>query len=332
MSHHKDTEYLGISARIHAMENRLLNRERMERMIDAKDDADAAKVLSECGYGELTQVSAAGLEQMLTTARAQTAKELSGAVPDKRLVEIFQIKYDYHNAKVIIKAEAKGVEAKALLLPGGRYAPDAMLDAYRRDEPWGATPIFRDAMTQAKETLAATGDPQLADFQLDRAYYKEMAQLAQQVDSAFLQGYVRLAVDIANLRSVVRAVRLEKNTDFLKLTLIPGGNVAEQSIIGNRAEEITAPYQTGLLTQAATAAKPLLHPNGGSLTEFERLCDDAMTAYLEQARRVPFGEEPVIGYLYARELEITTIRTIMSGRMAKLDGETIRSRLRMAYI
>ena len=33
------------------MENRMLSRERMDRMIDAKDDGEALKVLSECGYG-----------------------------------------------------------------------------------------------------------------------------------------------------------------------------------------------------------------------------------------------------------------------------------------
>lgn len=31
---------------------------------------------------------------------------------------------------------------------------------------------------------------------------------------------------------------------------------------------------------------------------------------------MPFGEEPVVGYLYAREAEFTAIRTILSGRMA----------------
>ena len=35
MSRKKDTDYLTISARIHAMENRMLTRERMDRMIDA---------------------------------------------------------------------------------------------------------------------------------------------------------------------------------------------------------------------------------------------------------------------------------------------------------
>ena len=34
----------------------------------------------------------------------------------------------------------------------------------------------------------------------------------------------------------------------------------------------------------------------------------------------------------AREAEITAVRIIMAGRMAGLDGETIRSRLRATYV
>ena len=41
----KETDFLSISARVRVMETRLLTAERMERMIDAKDAADAAKVL-----------------------------------------------------------------------------------------------------------------------------------------------------------------------------------------------------------------------------------------------------------------------------------------------
>ena len=46
MSRKKDTDYLTISARIHAMENRMLTLERMDRMIDARDEGEALKVLS----------------------------------------------------------------------------------------------------------------------------------------------------------------------------------------------------------------------------------------------------------------------------------------------
>ena len=83
--------------------------------------------------------------------------------------------------------------------------------------------------------------------------------------------------------------------------------------------------------QAARLGSKLLQ-SGGTLTEFERECDDALTGCLAAARRVPFGEEPVIGYLYAREQELTAIRSIFAGRAAGLDGETIRSRLRRTYV
>ena len=66
---------------------------------------------------------------------------------------------------------------------------------------------------------------------------------------------------------------------------------------------------------------------GGSLTAFEKACDDAVTATAAQAKSVPFGVEVVIGYLVAKEIEFTAVRIIMSGRMAGIDGEKIREKL-----
>ena len=107
----KDTDYLSISTRVRAMENRLLTRERMERMIDARTDEEAVKVLSECGYGELPRLTSIGLDDMLARARDGYCQDLRSAVPDKYLIDVFQMKYDYHNLKTLIKAEAMGVDA-----------------------------------------------------------------------------------------------------------------------------------------------------------------------------------------------------------------------------
>ena len=86
----------------------------------------------------------------------------------------------------------------------------------------------------------------------------------------------------------------------------------------------------GPLEGAAEAGAKAME--GGPLTEFERLCDNAVTAYLTQGKRVAFGEHPLIGYLYAREAELTTIRIILTGRLAGLDTDAIRERLRDSYV
>lgn len=327
MSHQKDTDYLSISARIRAMENRLLTRERMDRMIEARDTGEAMKVLAECGYPE-----GGSLESVLAQVRADTFRDLERAVPDRRLVEIIQLKYDYHNAKTILKAQAMGQEAQRLLLPGGRYDGEALLEGWRREDLRGCSEVFQRAMVQAWTVLSETRDPQQADLVLDRACFGEMAQLAKELGSSFLEGYVRLCVDVANLRAAVRVSRMGKEGDFLRQVLLPGGNVSEQTIAAARGDALGEVFRSGPLAQAAEAGAKLAQPGSGALTAFERMCDDAVTAYLAAGRRVPFGEQAVMGYLYAREAELTAIRTIFAGRAAGLDGDTIRSRLRETYV
>ena len=328
----KDTDYLTISTRIRAMENKLLTRERMERMLEAHTDDEAVKVLSECGYGELTELTHTALDALLAQARAALYRELRSAVPDPGLVEVFQMKYDYHNAKVLLKAQAVGAEADRLLSGGGRWSAGAVKDAFQRDSLRDFTEPFRRAVTQAQELLNAGGDPQLADFVLDRAYFEEMLAAAEATGSAFLQGYVRLLTDATNLRSAVRSARMGKGSDFLHQVLLSGGSVDARTLASRKGGDLSAAFRAGALAEAAALGDSLSAAGSGELTAFERACDDAVMAYLTRARRIPFGEQAVVGYLYARENEFTAIRTILSGRMAGLDADTIRERLREAYV
>ena len=308
------------------MENRLLTRERMDRMIEARDDGEAMKILAECGYAE------GPLDAVLAQARAEVFKDMEQGAPDPRLAEVFQIKYDYHNAKTILKAQAQGLDPERLLLSGGRYDPAALWDGWKREALTGTSEAFKRAMEEGASALADGGDPQRSDLILDRACYLEMEQLAKELKSPFLQGYVRLAVDVANLRAAVRVHRMGREGDFLRQVLLPGGNVSEQAIAAARGDALGEVFRSGPLAQAAELGAKLAQPGGESLTAFERECDNALTAYLAAARRIPFGEETVIGYLYAKEQEFTAIRAIFAGRAAGLDGDTIRARLRETYV
>ncbi len=328
----KDTDYLSISARIRAMENRLLTRERRERMLEARTDAECAKVITECGYAEPEDLSAGAVNAVLSRARQELFRDLKGAVPQQALVEVFQIKYDYHNAKALLKAEALGEDASRLLMEGGRYEPKALAEDFHRGDLSDLGEIFRKAVEEAQALLGDRRDPQRSDLILDAACYAEMAQAARESKSPFLQGYVRLSVDAVNLRSAVRCARMGSGAGLLSECLLPGGNVSPAAIAAARAGELAKPFAASPLEQAAQLGAALSAPGSGSLTAFERACDDGLTAYLSQAKRIPFGEQPVVGYLCAREAEATAIRTIFSGRQAGLSAEEIRERLRESYV
>lgn len=326
-----DTDYLFLSARIKAMECGLLSRERMERMLEAPTVEDAAKVLQECGYAEMPQVGVQVLEQALAEQRQKTFDELYSAVPDHNIIDVFKVKYDYHNAKTILKAEAKGVDPVPLLVDTGRVPAAQLLEGVRSSDLRGMPSILQSAVVEAREVLGTTGDPQLADFVLDRAYFEDMSHIAQESGSAFLEGYVRINIDSANLRSVVRTLRMGKSMEFLRGVLFQGGNIDVNRILntaaGGNLEDL---YAVSPLREAAAAGSAAL--NGGGLTRFEKLCDDAVLAYVAGAKYVAFGEAPVIGYLAAKENEFTAVRIIMNGRMAGLDADIIRERLRDSYV
>lgn len=327
----KDTDYLTISARVRVLENSLLTRERRERMVDARSDEEALKVLTECGYAEPEDLSANAVNAVLNQARAALFDDLAKAVPQSSLVDVFRIKYDYHNAKALLKAEALGENAKRLLMPGGRYEPGRLAEDFHRGDMEDFSQTFRTAVDAAQDALAEEKDPQKSDLILDRACYAEMAEAAQDCGSEFLQGYVRLSVDTVNLRTLVRCARMGVSAAQAAKDLLSGGNVDVETV-ANANKEAWAKLFPAELHKAAEIGAAAAVPRGESLTAFERACDNALVAYLAQARRVPFGEQPVVGYLCAREAEATAIRTILSLRKAGATAETIRERLRESYV
>ena len=191
--------------------------------------------------------------------------------------------------------------------------------------------VFSQAAEEAGEVLSTTGDPQRSDFTLDRAYFREMLEAAQSSGSQLLTGYVRATIDSANLRSAVRTLRMKKSGDFLRQVLFEGGAVGTDSILAAALNgNLEAPFRGTELRAAAELGAEAA--KGGNLTACEKACDDAVTDYAARAKHVPFGEETVIGYLVAKEIEFTAVRVIMSGKMAGIDGGTIRERRREAYV
>ena len=327
----KDTDYLFISTRLRALESRMLTRERMERMLEARSNEDAVKVLTECGYEGLDPLTSASLEESLKRGRENIFAELTELAPDRTLVDAFRMKYDYHNAKALVKCYARGEDPLRMLIDAGRVSTDVLRDAVLKDELETLPKALQEAIAKAREILDTTGDPQRSDFALDRAYYAEFTEAAKACGSSFLQEYVRLLIDAANLRSAVRSIRMKKNLEFLGEVLLEGGNIDREKISaavtsGAKLE----PLFPGYLQEAASLGD--LAAQGGTQTAFEKACDDAVNKFLRRTHMTPFGDSVLISYLAAQENDITAARIILSGRMAGVPTQSIRERLREAYV
>ena len=328
----EDKEYLYLSAQISARETNMLSRDKMERMLSAVGFSDAAKAIIECGYEDMSAMTAKQVEDALANHRASVFNDLAQRVPESAVVNAFRIKYDYHNAKVVVKAQGTGTDGAHMFSGSGRVTAEAISGALISEDYRFLPLSLAKATAEAAGILARTGNPQLADFTLDRAYFAELIELAESVNCGFLKEYARFLIDSANLRAGIRTLRLGRDMEFLKLALVSGGTINPERIAlaSTSVDSLSALFNsTPLERAAALGAAAVL---GGSMTEFELACDNASMKFMFDAKLKGFSAERVIAYLVGLESEITAIRMILTGKLSGIEPELIRERLRDSYV
>lgn len=249
-------------------------------------------------------------------------------MPEKELLDVFRIKYDYHNIKVLLKAPEG---AERLLMDAGTIPAGDLQRQYADGGSWQFLPgDMAAAVEKAAQLLAETGSAQRSDCVLDRACFAQLEKLAADSRCDYLRRYVRAMIDAANLRSLVRAERLHMDPGFLQEVLFEGGSVPVDTLRAGVGNGVAALFRSTALREAAEEGEAAV--KGGSLTAFEKACDNAVLKTAASARQVPFGVEVALGYLIAKEAEWTAVRIVMAGRLAGLSADAIRERLRDAYV
>ena len=325
----ENTKYLFLTSMLRARETTMLTREKIERMLTAPGFDEACAVAVDCGYPDMKGMSVRQVEDTLSAHRREELEDIANIVPDRELVDLFRLKYDYHSAKVMIKSD--GV-SKQLLSFEGRVEAAEFLKAFAKNELVMLPVNLAEAITDAKSMLARTGNPCLADLILDRAYYAELLETALATGESFIINYVRLIIDSVNLKVLIRSRMAGKRPEIMHELLFEGGSLLKESILEDAEadDRLISLFGSAGLGEAAERGLKVL--SGGSMTEFELCLDNTINEYLSDAVRIGFGPAAVISYLAGVENEVMTLRIILTGRLMGISQEALRGRLRDSYV
>ncbi len=340
-------DYMFLASMIRVRARNLVTFERLEQMLRSGSFEDAARLLAEAGWPNMTEMSPAEIDETLAARRERVFRDIGMVVPEDELVEIFRLKYDYHNAKAIVKGEGAGVSTGALFSKAGRVDAKKLLEAFM-DNDFRFVPLtLGKAMQEARAVLARTQNPQLADFVLDKAYFAEMEELAAEVYpntevptplldpealEPFALRYRALLVDCANLRTCVRCIRMGKDLEFLREALIPDGGISADYLAQSAfsGDGVVPLFTATPLQEAAVLGAEAM--KGGTMTRFEKECDDSILRHLANLRMMYFGPELVMWYLTVEETNIIDVRMILTGLRAGIEPDRLRERLRETYV
>lgn len=315
---------------LRARETVMLTKEKIDRMLDARSADDAAKTLVDCGYPDMSGMNAGQVESVLQKRRSDVFGELGGNEDSRDLTDLFRMKYDYHNIKVLVKAAGGGSDSSTMLSDSGRIGAKELSEAFVTGERGDLPQPVASAMASASGILSRTGNPQLSDIEIDKTYFGELLSLAESLEDSFVTNYIRLLIDSANLRITVRSGRTGRDADFLHLALINGGNIATGEIEAAFGDGSLAPFEGSALDDAARLGGEAL--KGGEQTLFELACDNAALQHFNETIFIGFGPAPVLAYLAKLEWEITAARMILTGKLTGISPDVIRERLRDCHV
>lgn len=308
--------------KVRVLESRVLDRSAFERLVDAPTFADQRRLLSETVYGRYLEgaKTAEQVEAALDAALEDFYGFLGKAELPEPVSDFFRIRYDYLNLKAALKARMLDAPLHGLLMDHGTVPPEMFAgDLSALPDPLAST------AASVKETAATTT---VVDALVDQAMFDELGRLARASRSQFLADLAASAVDLANVKTLMRASLAGLPAEEARAMLLKGGSVdadAFESLAGLTPDELAA---------RLVRIRELKGFSAAEIEDAGRLdieLDAVTAAALRRGRRADVGSEPVIAYVMAREAEVATVRTLLLGRLSGLDNETLRSRLRASY-
>lgn len=325
------TNYFHAVSRIAYLENLLITEDELLKAAGAGSPAEAHRMLSAKAifHGrEIGMYEAAFEEDLMQTY--MFIEEITG---NSGLTHVFRYPIDGHNMKVMIKSRAVDKRWEHLYESGGTVRTEIMENELSAETFEVVPEKLGKAGLIAAENLARTGDPQTADFIVDKAVLELMSGKADRIGDPALNEYVMLRIDLINLRAALRMFRSGMEEFTVEKVFAPGGNFD----LAELKRAYTAGYDGIKLLAAGIPGDQKLADaieqikNGSPIDVFERCEGQLFKKMFEKYDTSVFGAEPVIEFLYFKYREIKACRLLFVLKTFDMPEAEIAERLRGIY-
>ncbi|WP_437131129.1 V-type ATP synthase subunit C [Peptostreptococcus russellii] len=318
-----------VMARVY--EKRLLDKGKLDKMIDAKDADEAFKILLDSEYSKSTEgVEGVDDYELLLKNETSRAFGLGGEMlQDKRILEILSLKYDYHNLKTMVKEKVSGKNLEDLFIYSSENNPEKIRLQFESGHFTDTKSEFIKALRDAEEKYNETSDPQMIDISVDKAYFRHLKEIADSLEIELFSDYVSGSIDFYNVSSMLRAIKMGKNPNFLKEILFEGGGISTAKLIELSRENFDR-LATSLKSEKIGRAlldSAESYKETGSLSVVDNEKDIYLRRLNSDSRFISFGPEPIFAYLVAKEKEISIVRLILVGKLNNIPSIKLRERL-----
>lgn len=321
--------------RVKVLETKLFNRARVERLIQAENLSEQIGILAETDYGEFFEdvQTAEDVEIALNRYLGKIYNFIEETCSETAIVRFFRIKYDYHNLKVLLKTKYLGTDGEKIWSDLGLLNVDEAKEYIDEESPDSLPEPFNSDVKWAMEEFEQKQDSQEIDVALDRGLYREWYKTSESLRNGFLINFTRIAIDLANLRTIVRAKNLARQNEFIVRALYDNGSIDKETLISLSARPLSDMIdQLSKTAYGPVFAGIVKGRDRVDLEMLDKLSDNFLFGQAKKAKLVAIGPEPLVGYILAKENEASAVRIILTGRLNGLSTSVIEERVRDLYV
>ena len=328
-------EYVFESTRIRALENRMIGRDELERLMSAESLSRCADELEALGVEVIRDPESGEIHRERTLERRLQAayREVLTLTDREDFLRLWLYPYDCNNVKAVIKCRYRGVSAEGMLFDFGTVSRQLLQEIGEHGGYECLLHPFDGAAAEAAQTLAATANPQSVDLILDRACYKGMAELAGGCGVEFALELVKQRIDLTNLMICLRRLR---GADRYVRELLPREMILEGgSLSYEYLEDLCRGGEAYFWQRLEFSTYDKFAYRGGlkvSLGRAEQVAEDLFMEQVRRAKSIPYGAEPLLGYLLGCEYEVKNLRILLLGHAMPHSAKSIWERMRISYV
>lgn len=335
MAQRTEDEYIFADAYIGCHVSDLMNKSDMVRLANCSDLPSADTLLQEFGYLECKETARKYIETFIRREQKNLYSLLFKNLVGREEMTSYLFPFDYHNIKVCLKSEFTGVTPDEDVLISTGHIDWKVMVAMIRDRNFSdMRPIMREAVEEAIDAFGRSGDPQQIDLVLDKACYRDMADHAADTGSEFIASMVDYMADVVNVKIFARLKMMGRPWTFFNDVCLRVGNIKPETFMAAYEEPFVQLADKILNERFSKAVREggRILDETGDFAMLEKLLDDAVMEENKRAKYYSFGIEPIVGYWFAKEVEIDNIRIILNGILGGVKPDTIIDMLREPYV
>jgi len=263
----------------------------------------------------------AGFDRVIDSELIAACDDLACFVPDKELIEIYRMPYDFNNVKVILKSLFKvkeNGERRYDLLSGlGGVNPEKLVMAIEGDEYAFLPYKLEGVIPRCLALWDQSKNPKQAETLLDAHMFESMLAAAGILDAKLKTSnvvrWVRHKIDAENLRNAVRLQRMNYDHASALPFLHKGGTISSDNVAKLMGEPLEAWSKSLSHAGIGTALEPAQDKTDiqAALSGVSKALDDYLIRVLDTAKYNSTAPENVILYLLRKEEEARNLRIVL---------------------